>query len=576
VPQLKCYPNVSTAKSAGSPKIGSFTQYAILFSAGTAGLFIIGVCIYLAARGIDLTDESFYILWVAAPNSYAYAGTLFGHLLSPLFGLVGEDIVLYRRVGLLVLALLGLLGWLSWCRPLPAAQFRLTIVSFGVAALPLYYMSPTWLITPSYDWLGVVASLALLGALGLLLHDKHRWRAAGLGAIAGVCAVASRPPAGFAFALIYVVGIALAATSFRRFLVDYLMAAAATVFLVIVIAIFVVDVEAIRQQVLAFLQLWSGPHQPPVFAQHNEFAKRLEEGPLLLLQLIVFIAALVAHFHLGTRGRQLAAAGLTVTIILIAYVSWFPPSANWRLNFLPTHVALAVNTITLFAGEGLKSWRRHAILALAALIPWAAFLGTGNDYPQLAPQAAGASAIIVLIALQQTFSLSVVATANLVLLAALGWALSDVIAHPYRLPTDLWSQTKRFNFPGHGSVAVDPLTYGMLMHLRRAATANGFVRGQPVLDFTGESPGLVLALGGTAPGTPWLLGGYEWSERQLRFVLAAMDPEARRKARVIWGGPYAYSEKLLRELGFDLERNYHLVAAVERAGRNWTVLVFAP
>jgi hypothetical protein len=116
----------------------------------------------------------------------------------------------------------------------------------------------------------------------------------------------------------------------------------------------------------------------------------------------------------------------------------------------------------------------------------------------------------------------------------------------------------------------------MLTQLSRAAALNGFVRGQPVLDFTGESPGVVMALGGTPPGTPWLVGGHDWSDRLLRFVLAGMDPQDQRKAWLLWGGPRTFSEALLRELGFDLERNYRLVCMVRRAGAAWDILLFAP
>jgi hypothetical protein len=152
-----------SAKTASLLEISAFSRPTILLATGTAGIAIISICIYLAGRGIDLTDESFYILWVRAPKSYAYAGTLFGHLLSPLFELIGQDIVRYRRTGLLILSLLGVLAWLSWSRREPARPLALAMMSFGVAALPLYYMTPWWMTTPSYDWLGVVSG-AVSGA----------------------------------------------------------------------------------------------------------------------------------------------------------------------------------------------------------------------------------------------------------------------------------------------------------------------------------------------------------------------------------------------------------------------------
>jgi hypothetical protein len=573
LPQLKIA-NDYHVKSGRLFEISGFGRQAILFATSTAGAVIVGVCIYLASRGIDLTDESFYILWARAPKSYGYAGTFFGHLLSPLFELVGQNIVRYRRAGLLILSLLGVLGWLSWSRREPVRPLALAMMSVGVAALPLYYMAPAWITTPSYDWLGVVAGLVLFASLGLLLRDEHRWRAAVLAAVAGMCAAISRPPAGAAFALIYVAGIAVAATSLRRCVVNLLIAATATISLALIIAIFVVDVEVIGRQITAFLELWSGSYQPSVFAQQIELAKRMEDGPLLLLELVVFGAALVARLHGGVWYRHVATIGILVVIILTVCAGGLSLSTNWRLNFLPTHAALAVNTTALLVGHG--SWRRHVMLALAALIPWVSFLGTGSYYPKLAPQLAGVSVVIILIALGEVLDLTITAMAAFVLLTILGWTLSGVISAPYRLPTDLWSQSQRFDIPQHGSVWVDPSTNAMFAQLSRAAAVNGFAPGQPVLDLTGQSPGLVMVLGGRPPVTPWLVGGYDWSDRLLRFVLAGMDLEERRKAWLLWGGPRAFSETLLRELGFDLERNYRLVATVNRAGTAWNVLLFAP
>src|SRR5579875_2542037 len=73
---------------------------AVLPAAVALSLLICGgLLVYGSGRGLDLTDETFYLIWTRDPNAYALLYQPFGYLLHPLFKLVGGDLQIYRLAG---------------------------------------------------------------------------------------------------------------------------------------------------------------------------------------------------------------------------------------------------------------------------------------------------------------------------------------------------------------------------------------------------------------------------------------------------------------------------------------------
>ena len=59
-----------------------------------------GILVYGSGRGLDLTDEIFYLVWAADPKAYGLVYQPFGYLLHPLYRLVGGDLQAYRLAGM--------------------------------------------------------------------------------------------------------------------------------------------------------------------------------------------------------------------------------------------------------------------------------------------------------------------------------------------------------------------------------------------------------------------------------------------------------------------------------------------
>jgi len=80
------------------------------------------------------------------------------------------------------------------------------------------------------------------------------------------------------------------------------------------------------------------------------------------------------------------------------------------------------------------------------------------------------------------------------------------------------------------TLLVDATTRQTLQSVIGAARAAGLAPGQMILDFTGDGPGLIYALGGRPLGLAWLLGGYPNSHAWAARLVAQLSPQALQSA----------------------------------------------
>ena len=73
---------------------------------GILALAVVGLFVWSLPRGLDLTDEGFYLLNYRYPVEYEASFTDFHLVIARVFGLADVSILAYRVVGLLA-ALLG-------------------------------------------------------------------------------------------------------------------------------------------------------------------------------------------------------------------------------------------------------------------------------------------------------------------------------------------------------------------------------------------------------------------------------------------------------------------------------------
>ncbi|MCK1393538.1 hypothetical protein [Bradyrhizobium sp. 1] len=564
---------------------------AALLALVLASLCLLRWLLLLCNAGFDLTDEGFYLNWLSGPANYSFSVSQFGFVYHPLYKLLGGDVVLLRSANLLISFALG---WVlcfaimqQVCDPWRSASWgtRVAVMgcAFAVATASLSFFA-LWQPTPNYN--SLVFQALMIVATGLILMRRRSlsllaWLLIGIG---GGAAFLGKPTSAVAAAVV----VLLYATIAGRLEIKGLLVAAATAVMVLVGAALLIDAS-----------IWD-------FIERNRAG--LEMGNLLLPfrdGILTSFRWEFLHFsdELSARFDYLAVAYLTLTTVCCAVT---PPARVSAALIVSLSSALSVlvlvgsvsNEISnepaepylFLAGAigvaaaavalGSRTWPSRdalAIICAFSLLPFAFVAGTNTN----GWMAAGRAGFFwLLIGLVASSSLAVARRTWHPLLAVgslslLGTTIVLYLAteHPYRQLQPLRLQQHAAEVGTMRSqLRLSEQGASLISALQRLAGTSGFEAGQPVLDLTGVSPGLLYALGARSLGVAWVSGGYPGT---VDFVTAGLRLESCAAIGVSWilsapEQPDSIAPDFLRKFGIDVGTDY------QEAGNIDSVLSFAP
>lgn len=507
---------------------------AMLVQALPGGLSL-ALLVYLlmnARRGLETSDESYYVKFALAPLNVEMNPNLFGFALHPFFALTGFDIGLFRSGGMLALFAIG--GALTWSavrlvRPQSRTTMILHAVIGGACLLSFYAF---WLPTPGYNWLAIAASaLAGVGAcLGVTALS------APMPPVLGVIAVGLIGWAGFLMAmarpvtaLVVGAGILLGVWQLRRSAIA-------------VISIAAICATAAMGITLVWLLAFAGPqHYVAVVRDGLEFftfdqglhriPKQLRALPGELPALSRWIVAIAALVFLAIPGimrnpnarariRSLKIARAVGFLVLAMMLMVWPRSGGL------THVAIVamlmglssacigLSQLAIEGGDqaGLAAlWMLSLLLLLA---PLTLALGGNNPVLSLAPLASGQFLLAGFIPIAACLPKQrwIYAGVCLGSLAIVAQTVAIGSTTPYRLAAPIARQSIPISLPVGGKLQVDAATATWIGELQSAARRHGIGPATDLLDLTGRTPGLALIIGARSPVHPWVPSGYAASQ----------------------------------------------------------------
>ena len=458
-----------------------------------------------ADRGLDLTDESFYLLG-ARPwaDRSAFTG-IFGWYLGPWSRLLGDDVAGLRVTGVVLLALAG--AWLGHCAvaagPLRASwPARLVAVPAAAgAALAQYAL---FLRTPGSGWFAAVGLLLVAAGAVRLVGEPTGpvWPVAvSLGAGLFVTGV-GKVTTGVAATL--VVGCAaVVVRAWRR------LAAAGALLGALVLAHFALvagpgdtfaALDRSRQMAAVVDPAHYATANLPAATGHGLLTVLVAGGsPLALLALVPLLTLLPAVPD--RMAWATAVPGLVIPAGVLA--------ARWGTAAGPraagTVVIVAAGTATVLAACRVvrhRTGRRAlAVVLLCDGLALAYPLGSNNDYLFMLTGSAGvlvAGAGIALTASARRWPVDVVLLGFAGVVAALLVVTGARAAVPYRLLPLAQQSVPTAVVPGTPPLLLDPGTAAWTAQLRAGAAAAGWRAGIPLLDLSWH-PADVLALDGRAP-----------------------------------------------------------------------------
>jgi hypothetical protein len=401
-------------------------------------------------------------------------------------------------------------------------MFIATATSGGMT----YYAYFTTLRVPSYNLLAVASSFVATGLLLQLVKRNNAARnapamAIAYGAALGICALA-KPTTMVAVALCHAAYFVL--LSHKREPRDrVLVAGFAATGLVLVLGLLELADPGWWSAVAVGVRATRLLDGRDVFSALNAMRWDLQSTSGMSVAYAIPAMALVMAAIRWRRDEGACTAITGIAVVAIALVLAWGQHAPWWLSV--TFVAVAsLWCIPILLRDRIEVHREDlhsgASLLLLFIMPLCVSFGTNAsvaDHSRSAAAFVAVAALMQLVRMLRAHALSRESVAALMVVLCVPAIVTQVrtIIDPryaYRLPTELARQTIPVPIGRAGSVVlVDEATEGSIRALVQTATSAGFMKDAPVVDLTGEGPGLVYAMGGRPVGATWLLGGYPGS-----------------------------------------------------------------
>ena len=555
-----------------------------LCSVGT--LLIVSWLFRYAYYGFDFTDESFYLVWISNPFLYDGSITQFGFVYHPIYKLLGGDVATLRQVNILItfgLAFVLVYSYLASLTPvIKESRFTLLTLSAGFATSVFIYFD-SWLVTPSYNSLALQS--LLVSAIGLVMAEKCVHRASIIGwlliGVGGWLAFMAKPSTALALAVCVFIYLLLA----RKFLIEMLALTVACAFALLLVSALMIDGSVIgfvnRLKLgFEFSRLLGGGNSLSEILRIDEF--QLSEQ----FKLVIFLlsgAIILALGSMCTKSKKWSFIGLLISISFFTLTALLTLGQIHRVANLGAFQGLLIFAVvyamvitTLIFGRlhALKtiSSSQWAIAALFLVMPHIYAFGTNNNYWRVA----GTAAIFWLLAGLTLLGPLIRERASWLLAAPLALAAQAVTAillqtgleQPYRQPQPLRLNVSTLEIGLERSALT--LSEGFSEYIASAihiAKKAGFEPNEPIIDLSGQSPGILYSIGAENIGQAWTIGGYPGSLKLAEYALTLSPCEKISSAWILLesNGPRSIPVELMSRLGANFPRSYELVGVWETA-----------
>jgi hypothetical protein len=559
-------------------------------------LVLAGVCLLrwlllLCNSGFELSDEGFYLNWISDPASYPYSVSQFGFVYHPLYKLVGGDVALLRRANLFIS--LGL-GWLlsfaiiqpafrPWSSVSWSTRVAVMACAFATSIASLSFFA-LWQPTPNYNSLAFQSSMIV--ATGLVLTRRTRFQLSGwlLIGLGGGIAFLGKPTSAAALAVIVLLYAAIAG---RLNIKGLLVAACAAVMLLVGVALLIDSsvwgfIERNRGGLEVgklLLPLDAGPLNSfrwDFLHFSDELSARFDYLLVAYMTLTALSCAVIRSARVSATVIILSSSALSILVLLGLVSNQISNEPGEPYLLLAGAIGISASAVVL-ASQAWPSREAIAFVCVLFLLPLAFAVGTNTNAWMTAGRAGFFWLLIGLVAacrlavagrswhpLLAVGSLSLVGTTIVLYLA---------VEYPYRQPQPLRLQQHAAEVgPARSQLLLSEQTGALISDLHRLVGVGGFGAGQPLLDLTGVSPGLLYAMGARPLGVAWTLGGYPGT---VDFVTAGLRWESCAAIGASWilSSPEwqdSIAPDFLGRVGIDIRSDYEEVGTIE------SVLQFPP
>ncbi len=476
--------------------------------------------------GFDFTDEGYYLNWISNPFYYKASATQFGFIYHPLYLFVGEDLVLLRKTNfILTLFLTWILSFLFLKKILLNSKniwFISLIFSFG---LSINIFLSYEIATPSYDTLTLQGLIVII--IGAMIIDNLSIKkiifSSFLIGLGGWITLMSKPTTAIC------VGILLF-FYFSNLGKYYLLTIFSSIFFALIL--FIISALIIDGSITVFIRriLLGLEFRQILGARYSLFDIIRIDLPQInkinFLTTTFFFILTVFFLWLISNNNNFSSLISTIISVAVFFTITIFYFNFYNLNFLIGNfqklqifgiILGCIFSFLIFFRNSLNfnnfDWRNAILFSMLPLIY---VIGSNSNYLMKGTQA-GIFWIYLSILIIAHFVNTIRLNNTLSLMLVLFQLITTIhLANEYENP-HRQQQPLRLNnttseiIKGKTNIFLSNDYARYISQAKSIVTKNGFKSDTPVIDLTGQSPGLIYSLDGKALGLAWISGGYSGS-----------------------------------------------------------------
>lgn len=552
---------------------------ALAVGIGSFGLAAVLACF----RGLDLTDESFYLLSIRSPFAYETLAVFFGFFYHPLSLLVHHDPVLLRLTnGAATLSLTSLLGLSLLERTVAVggtgkSKLLFPVISAGLLIL-LFGPFLEMRMTPSYNTMALQG--ILLAVAGAFLIRSRPYASLLMIAAGGLILFLAKPP-GAVLLGILILGYLLVTRSASWTILGWLGILILLGFLLLAISIGESPIKLFSRY------LNSAEFAQKIDPMYNVAnLLRPDWPPIKLRQLLASGLVVVLLLWIGETSPKPkfqmvgTIAGGTALLIVGLNQGGLPMPSLWIDEIGLQALAFPAAAAILFAVKKGKSPFRCPVAPecfLLLLLPYVYVFGTGRAYWDNMPGACYfwflAAVPLIIIGFSAENSEKILIPWTLIFIFMGSCIFSIAGESPYRQNQPLAKQSGELKLTGWKvGLKVEAERADYFRTLQREALPAGLEPQNYLIDLSGGSQGVSVVLGLTPLGSPWMPGGYPGSLEVAEFLLRKTDIKKLRESWVL-DAPDSrrkLNKEILKSLNLNFPEAYELAfSVVLPAGKNY-------
>lgn len=542
-----------------------------------SSILILGWILYYCQYGFEFTDDAFYLVWVKNPFLYEVSASQFGFFYHPFFVFFDGNIVALRQTNVLITFSLAWIFVYTFLNKITTelndSLYKKLVVSSGLATSSLVFFS-FWLPSPSYNSLALQA-LIICSTSILLISQKDSsdknfpWLLLG---ISVWILFLAKPTSAALLCLLLFVYILFS----RKFFIKKLLISSVTFLILLGITALLIDgtiLKFIKRLEISFYYsqiIEAGFSVSEVFRVDSVI---FDENLLYIFVLTFLTSFFILLFSLVNN--KITKNFIVTPILIFIFINYLIISKNFFISieidvykniiFLVIFLSFVIAKLFFlkesnFSALTLQNWY---LIVFFLFIPYIFAFGTNSNYWFKSSLAAifwlMAACIFISPKVVQIKSWIFILPVVLFIQTVTVFLLQIGLDMPYRQSQALSLNTTKVKI----GTSPTPLILGhefaqYITDAKLTALNAGFVAATPVLDLTGQSPGILYAIEAELLSQPWIIGGTKGS---LNLAIEALKEVSCEKIARSWilyeeVGPLTIPVDLLHSAGLNFPDSF--------------------